>query len=102
MDAAGLYGVYLLPEFLGRGTDFRSTQAIESNGGNYLIVGDVFSSRSLEQIIGRVGRLGKRGRWHHFLIDKSTQLGVKAYIENRQHELNNLYKAKLGKILGLS
>ncbi|KEJ82837.1 hypothetical protein OXYTRIMIC_444 [Oxytricha trifallax] len=57
----GQFGVFLMNEQQGRGTDFKTSHEIDFNGGLFLIVGDVFSSRSLDQIIGRVGRLNKKG-----------------------------------------
>jgi hypothetical protein len=37
------YGVYLLSEAQGRGTDIKSNTEIELNGGNYLILADIFA-----------------------------------------------------------
>ncbi|KEJ82507.1 Protein translocase subunit SecA [Oxytricha trifallax] len=56
------YGVFLLSEIQGRGTDFHSSREIEDNGGIYLIVADIFSKKSTQQIVGRVGRLENKGQ----------------------------------------
>lgn len=42
------YGVYLLCESQGRGTDLQTNIDIEFRGGNYLILADVFGLRSQE------------------------------------------------------
>jgi hypothetical protein len=57
------YGIYLLNEAHGRGTDIQTNDEIDSNGGSFLIIAEVFSKRSEEQIIGRIGRLNTKGRW---------------------------------------
>ena len=63
----GFYPVFLINEPQGRGTDFKTSDDIEESGGNYLLIVDIFSQRSLEQIIGRVGRLDKKGQWSYLL-----------------------------------
>ncbi|KEJ82814.1 Protein translocase subunit secA [Oxytricha trifallax] len=60
-NQCGRYGVFVLSEQQGRGTDLKSSQEIEANGGLYLIVADVFTKRSHEQILGRVARLENKG-----------------------------------------
>lgn len=40
------YAIYMLSETLGRGTDILTNEDIESNGGNFLLISDVFSKRS--------------------------------------------------------
>ena len=45
-DSNNNYSVYLLTENQGRGTDLKSNADIELNGGNYLILADVFSLKS--------------------------------------------------------
>jgi hypothetical protein len=50
-----------MSEQLGRGTDFPSSNDIESKGGIYLLIGNIFSSITTEQIKGRVGRLNNKG-----------------------------------------
>ena len=59
--------MYLLNEQLGRGTDFPITKDIDSNGGNYLILADIFSKRQEEQLIGRVGRLNNNGAYRYIV-----------------------------------
>ena len=43
----GFYSVFLINEPQGRGTDFKTSDDIEEAGGNYLLLVDVFSERSL-------------------------------------------------------
>ena len=59
--ANGLYGIFLIDERLGRGTDFTTTPEIESNGGVYEIISKVYSSKVEQQIIARVTRLQNKG-----------------------------------------
>lgn len=66
-NAKQMYGVYLLNEAHGRGTDIQTNDEINSTGGSYLIIADIFSKRSEEQIIGRIGRLNTRGQWKRVL-----------------------------------
>lgn len=47
-NVKGHYGLYLLNELQGRGTDLLTKDCIESCGGLYLIIADVFSARSEE------------------------------------------------------
>ena len=50
-------------EAQGRGTDMQTNDEINSNEGSFIIIGDVFTKRSEEKIIGRVGRLKTKGKW---------------------------------------
>jgi len=59
--ANGLYGVFLIDEKLGRGTDFPTSYEIEANGGIFEITDKVYSSKTEEQIIARVARLKNKG-----------------------------------------
>lgn len=60
-------------EAQGRGTDIQTNDEINSNGGSFLIIGDVFTKRSEEQIIGRVGRLNTKGKWQRILYEHGTK-----------------------------
>lgn len=59
--AGSTYGIYIVNEEIGRGTDFPTSFDIEKNGGIFLIIADVFGSRATEQIKGRVGRMQNKG-----------------------------------------
>ena len=45
-NITGLYEVFVLSEEQGRGTDLKTSVDIEKNGGNYLIVADIFDTKS--------------------------------------------------------
>lgn len=51
------YGVYLVNSEQGRGTDLPTCEEIERAGGIYLIMSDAFTSKTEEQVKGRIGRL---------------------------------------------
>ncbi|CDW82389.1 UNKNOWN [Stylonychia lemnae] len=74
------FGVYLMNESQGRGTDIQTNDEIESNGGSYLIIADVFSKRSEEQIIGRVGRLNTKGKWQRILYQQGIKDSAEQHI----------------------
>lgn len=42
----GLYEVFVLTEQQGRGTDLKTCDDIEKKGGNYVVIADIFDSRS--------------------------------------------------------
>jgi hypothetical protein len=67
------YAIYLLSEQQGRGTDLKTCQDIEFSGGNYLVISDVFSKRSQEQIIGRVGRLKNKGSYRNIIYIQGSK-----------------------------
>jgi hypothetical protein len=56
------YGVYFMTEQIGRGTDFPSSNEIETNGGIVLLMASVFNSTMTEQIRGRIRRLQYKGQ----------------------------------------
>ena len=92
-NSRGHYGVFLISEAQGRGTDFKSTQEIENAGGNCLILGDTFSQRAEDQIKGRVGRLDKKGQWFYFLAEGNERKSVEQLIAAKKEEAkNNLLK----------
>ncbi len=85
------YGIYLMNEAQGRGTDIPTNDEIESNGGSFLMILDVFSKRSEEQIKGRIGRLNTKGKWQRVLYsqgskDSAAQL---IYVHQNTLELND-------------
>ena len=45
-NSSGLYEAWVLSELLGRGTDLKTSFDIEKNGGNYLMITDIFDTRS--------------------------------------------------------
>jgi hypothetical protein len=53
---------------------------IEANGGNYLIIADLLSKREELQVIGRIGRLGARGKWHYVLYEHGCVDNPDVYI----------------------
>jgi len=67
------YGIYLMNEAQGRGTDIPTNDEIESNGGSFLMILDVFSKRSEEQIKGRIGRLNTKGKWQRVLYSQGSK-----------------------------
>ena len=67
------YGVYLMNEAQGRGTDIQTNDEINSNGGSFLIIADVLTKRSEELLIGRVGRLNTEGKWQRILYELGTK-----------------------------
>lgn len=68
------YGIYVISEGLGRGTDFTSSNEIESRGGIYLLIASVFNSSTTEQIKGRVGRLMFRGQVQYCVCTYNSPL----------------------------
>lgn len=62
-----------MTEAQGRGTDIQTNDEIDSNGGSYLIIADVFTTRSEEQIRGRVGRLNTNGKWQRILYEQGIK-----------------------------
>ena len=79
----------------------KSSEEIERNGGNSLIITDVFSRRSEQQVIYRTGRLNNRGSWRYQLFVPSSLQSVKLVIESTQGNLHNLDHIKVGKLVAL-
>ncbi|KEJ82377.1 hypothetical protein OXYTRIMIC_535 [Oxytricha trifallax] len=92
------YGVFLLSEIQGRGTDFHSSREIEDNGGIYLIIADIFSKKSTQQIVGRVGRLENKGQWRHVLWMRGSQDTVEKSIQFQQEFLDNESHIRFSKL----
>ncbi|KEJ82780.1 Protein translocase subunit secA [Oxytricha trifallax] len=92
------FGVLLLTDMQGRGTDLQTSKEIEDSGGLYLIICDVFSKRSTQQIIGRVARLENKGQWRHVLLISGSQDTVEQAIQYRQEFLENENHIKFSKL----
>ena len=70
----GKYGVYLIDERLGRGTDFPTSPEIEASGGVLAIITNVYGSRVEQQMIARVGRLQHKGQWTRILVNTTMEM----------------------------
>ncbi|KEJ82723.1 hypothetical protein OXYTRIMIC_229 [Oxytricha trifallax] len=92
------YAVFLLSEVQGRGTDFHSSREIEDNGGIYLLICDIFSKKSTQQIIGRVGRLENKGQWKHVLWQACCLDTVEKSIQFKQEFLDNEAHIRFSKL----
>jgi hypothetical protein len=69
----GRYGVYIIDERMGTGTDFKSSSIIEVNGGVSLIVGIVPTCTStFEQINSRTGRIFNKGTIFYVFNDHKS------------------------------
>jgi hypothetical protein len=79
----------------------KTSEEIERNGGNYLIITDVFSRRSEQQVINRTGRLNNRGSWRYQLCVIGSLDSVKLVIESTQSNLHNLDHIKVSKLVAL-
>ena len=79
----------------------KTSEEIERNGGNSLIVTDLFSRRSEQQVINRTGRLNNRGTWRYQLFAPGSLQIVKLVIDFTQSNLHNLDHIKVSKLVGL-
>ncbi|KEJ82485.1 Protein translocase subunit SecA [Oxytricha trifallax] len=94
-NGEGQYGVFLLNEQQGRGTDLKTNHEIEFNGGLFLIVSDVFSTRSTQQIIGRVGRLHRKGTYRQIIYKQGFKETIEQIISLHQQCLENEIHMKI-------
>jgi len=79
----------------------KTSEEIERNGGNNLIITDVFSRRSEQQVINRTGRLNNRGSWRYQLFVPRSLDSVKLVIESTQSNLHNLDHIKTSMLVAL-
>ena len=79
----------------------KTSEEIERNGGNSLIIADVFSRRSEQQVINRTGRLNNSGSWHYQLFVPRSLDSVKLVIESTQSNLHNLDHIKISMLVAL-
>ena len=79
----------------------KTSEEIERNGGNSLLITDVFSRRSEQQVINRTGRLNNRGSWRYQLFVPGSLQSVKLVINFTQGNLHNLDHIKVGKLVAL-
>ena len=79
----------------------KTNEKIERNGGNYLIITDVFSRRSEQQVINRTGRLNNRGSWRYQLFVPRSLDSVKLVIESTQSNMHNQDHIKISKLVAL-
>ena len=79
----------------------KTSEEIERNGGNSLLITDVFSRRSEQQVINRTGRLNNRGSWRYQLFVPGSLQSVKLVIDFTQGNLHNLDHIKVGKLVAL-
>ncbi|KEJ82417.1 hypothetical protein OXYTRIMIC_509 [Oxytricha trifallax] len=92
------FGVYLLSEVQGRGTDLQSSREIEQSGGIYLIIADIFARRSTSQIIGRVGRLENKGQWRQLIWQGGSLDTIEQAISIKQDFLENEMHIRFSKL----
>ncbi|KEJ83066.1 Helicase conserved C-terminal domain containing protein [Oxytricha trifallax] len=97
------FGVFLLNEQQGRGTDLKTTHEIQFNGGLFLIVADIFSLRSTEQILGRIGRLHRKGTYKQVIYKQGSKETAdqvislhQQFIENQNHIKTAALQTALG------
>jgi hypothetical protein len=100
-NSSGLYEVFVLSEEQGRGTDLKTNIDIEKNGGNYLMVVDIFETRSEQQVIGRTGRLDNRGQWHYFLYAHGSLDTIDVLIKTTQQTWLNEAHSNICKLVAL-
>ena len=79
----------------------KTSEEIERNGGNNLIITDVFSRRSEQQVINRTGRLNNRGSWRYQLFVPRSLDSVKLVIESTQSNMHNQDHIKISKLVAL-
>jgi hypothetical protein len=79
----------------------KTSEEIERNGGNSLIITDVFSRRSEQQVINRTGRLNNRGSWRYQLFVPRSSDSVKLVIDFTQSTMHNQDHIKVSKLVAL-
>jgi hypothetical protein len=98
---SGLYEVFVLTESQGRGTDLKTSAEIEKNKGNYIMLTDVFDTRSEQQVISRTARLENRGQWHYQLYVPGSLDTVDLHVKTQQQTWENEAQIKVCKLVSI-
>ena len=82
----------MIDEALGVGTDFPTDHVIDAKGGVFLLVTEIFNTRTMDQCEGRVTRMLHKGQVQYILCPSQDEINS-SYITGRraildQHRLS--------------